>query len=389
MLCYYSFKVKTLMKTRNLFGTLFTTVALTACGGFSLSSNPTSSALTIEEAFNQPNRTMLRSLATMMSNPGNAMRTNLNINAEIFSEVILPNYQTSNTFQIAASAELAMNTPETGNGNAELNINFDRFALLSSIGSDDGSFSFTDETVVENQTANLYIEEGLAYVNLSEDATTIARLLFPSANREFPTQFKTPFELEGFTGNFIPQLTEENIDRWVETSLPMVDSLNLLNKTLTGSTLSIGYEITQEDLPVIFEQMYLGTITRDDLNEEENLRLDQWIDDYLAAVTLNEFQLSFSVNLLTNLIEALSINIDVDNQFRFELRMPVYDPENPEADDYGYIEGDPYTLEWTYNYDLDINAQMEVLTESIIFIAPINKEEYELIDIDVEDPNLF
>ena len=125
------------MKTRNLFGTLFTTVALTACGGFSLSSNPTSSVLTIEEAFNQPNRTMLRSLATMLSNPGNAMRTNLNINAEIFSEVILPNYQTSNTFQIAANAELAMNTPETGNGNAELNINFDRFALLSSIGSDD------------------------------------------------------------------------------------------------------------------------------------------------------------------------------------------------------------------------------------------------------------
>jgi hypothetical protein len=169
----------------------------------------------------------------------------------------------------------------------------------------------------------------------------------------------------------------------------MVDSLNLLNKTLTGSTLSIGYEITQEDLPVIFEQMYLGTITRDDLNEEENLRLDQWIDDSLAAVTLNEFQLSFSVNLVTNLIEALSINIDVDNQYRFELRMPVYDPENPEADDYGYIEGDPYTLEWTYNYDVDITAQMEVLTESISLIAPINKEDYELIDLDVEDPNLF
>jgi hypothetical protein len=332
---------------------------------------------------------MLRSLASMMMNPGNATRTNMNINAEIYYETVLPNYQNEYTFQIAANAELAVNTPETGNGNAALTIDFDRFALLSSINSDDGSFIYTDETVVENQTANLYIEEGLAYVNLSEDATTIARLLFPSANREFPTQFKTPFDLEDLTGNFIPQLTEENIDRWVETSLPMVDSLNLLNKTLTGSTLSIRYEITQEDLPAIYEQMYLGTITRDDLNEEDNLQLDQWIEASLAAITLNQFQISFSVNLMTNLIEGLSIDIDVDNQYSYELIIPIYDPENPEADEDGFIESDPFTLEWSYNYAFEINAQMEVLTETISLIAPINKEEYELIELNPENPNLF
>ena len=377
------------MKTRNLFGTLFTTVALTACGGFSLSSNPTSSVLTIEDAFNQPNRTMLRSLASMMMNPGNATRTNMNINAEIYYETVLPNYQNEYTFQIAANAELAVNTPETGNGNALLSIDFDRFALLSSINSDDGNFIYTDETVVENQTANLFIEEGLAYVNLSEDATTIARLLFPSANREFPTQFKTPFELETLTGNFIPQLTEENIDRWVETSLPMVDSLNLLNKTLTGSTLSIRYEITQEDLPAIYEQMYLGTITREDLSEQENLQLDQWIEASLAAVTLNQFQISFSVNLMTNLVEGLSIDIDVDNQYSYELKIPIYDPENPAADEDGFIESDPFTLEWSYNYDFEITAQTEVLTETISLIAPINKDEYELIELNPENPNLF
>ena len=377
------------MKKINLLGTLLTTAALTACGGLSFPSDPTSSVLNIDDAFNQPNRTMLRSLASMMMNPGNATRTNMNINAEIYYETVLPNYQNEYTFQIAANAELAVNTPETGNGNAALNINFDRFALLSSINSDDGNFIYTDETVVENQTANLFIEEGLAYVDLSEEATTIARLLFPSANREFPTQFKTPFELEDLTGNFIPQLTEENIDRWVETSLPMVDSLNLLNKTLTGSTLSIRYEITQEDLPAIYEQMYLGTITREDLNEEENLQLDQWIDDSLAAVTLNQFQISFSVNLMTNLIEGLSIDIDVDNQYSYELKIPIYDPENPAADEDGFIESDPFTLEWSYNYDFEITAQTEVLTETISLIAPINKEEYELIELNPENPNLF
>lgn len=377
------------MKTTTLFSTLFTTIALTACGGFSIPANSTPSVINNDDAVNQPNRTVLRSLARMMSNPGNALRTNLNINAEIYSQIILPNYQTDNTFQIAANAELEANTPKTGKGNAELIVNFERFALLSSSRSGDESFSFTDETVVENQTGNLYIEDGLAYVNLSEDATTIARLLFPSANREFPTQFKTPFEFESLTGNFIPQLNEENIDLWIEASLPMVDSLDLLNKTLTGSTLAVSYEIRQEDLPAIYEQMYLGTMTRDDLNQEENLQLDQWIEDSLATVNLNQFQLSFSVNLITNLIEALSIDIDVENQLSFELRLPIYDPENLEADEYGYVEGDPYRLEWTYNYDFDITAQMEVLTESITLIAPINKEEYELIDLDLEDPNLF
>jgi hypothetical protein len=377
------------MKKTNLLTAILTTFALTACGGISFSSESGNSEVNFDELSNQPNRTLLRSLASMMSNPGNAIRTNLDVSAEVYSQIVLPNYQTENTFQIAATADLAVNTPETGNGNAELNIDFDRFAVMSSSSAVDQDFSWTDEIVVENQTAKLYIEEGFAYVDLSEDATTIARLLFPSENREFPTQFKTPFDLQTATGNLIPQLTEENIDLWVEASLPMVDALNLLDKSLSGSTLSIRYEITQEDLPILFENMYLGSTTRDQLNEEENLLLDQWLEESLAAITLNQFQISFSINLLTNLLEGLWIDIDVENQYRFELRLPVYDPENPEADEYGYIEGDPYSLEWTYNYDFEITAQMEVLTESMILVAPINKEEYELIDLDAEDPNLF
>jgi hypothetical protein len=375
------------MKITNLFGTLLTTVALTACGGFSFSTDSTSSFLNIDDAFNRPNQTVLLSLASMMMNPGNATKTNISINAEIYYELILPNYQNEYTFQIDANAELAVNTPKTGNENAELKINFDRFAILYR-NSDLGDFVYTDEIVVENQTANVFIEEGLAYVNLSEEATTIAQLLFPSASREFPTQFKTPFDFETLTGNFIPQLNEENIDLWVENSLPMVDSLNLLNKTINGSTLTISYEITQEDLPAIYEQMYLGIFIRDELNEEENLRLDQWIEESLAAVTLNQFQISLSVNLMTNLIEGLFIDIDVDNQYISDFIIPIYDPENPEADENGFIEAS-YTYEWTYNYDFEITAQMEVLTESIILIAPVNKEEYELIDLYFENPHLF
>lgn len=378
------------MEKTKLLTAIFTTFALTACGGVSFSSQSGNSEINFDELSNQPNRTLLRSLASMMSNPGNAMRTNLDVSAEVYSQIVLPNYQTENTFQIAANAELAVNTPEIGNGNAALNVNFERFAVITSSSAVDQDFSWTDEIVVENQTAKLYIEEGFAYVDLSEDATTIARLLFPSENREFPTQFKTPFDLQAATGNFIPQLTEENIDLWIESSLPIVDNLNLVTKAMNGSKLSVGYQITQDDLPTIYERMYLGSNSRDDLNEEELLFIDQSIAEILEAVDLKQFQISFTIDLITNLIEGLMIEIDVENNYNFEINVPRYEPENPDADEYGYVEGnDPFNLIWTYNYAFAINAQMEVLSESIILVAPINKEEYELIDLEAEDPNLF
>ncbi len=378
------------MKKHQFFLTALSTLALTACGGASFPSNANTSNLDFQTINDQPNRFVLRSLANMMTNPGSAIRSNINVDAEVLSEIILPNYQTTNIFQITADAELAMNTPSSGVGTAELNVDFERFALLSSSGSGDGSFAFESETVVENETAKVYFEDELAYIDLSEDATVITRLLFPSENREFPNQFKTPYTLEALTGDLLPEVTEANIDAWVEASLPMVDSLNLLNKTITGTLLTVGYEITQADLPVIYEAMFLGTNSREDLSDEEAAFLDQWLEESLAGITLNAFALSVTVNLLNNLIESLFIDIDVENHYELEINVPVYDPENPDANEYGYVDGnDPYTLEWNYNYDLEINAQMEVLVDPIILVAPLNKEEYELIELNLEDPNLI
>lgn len=377
------------MNQNHIFLSLLSTFTLTACGGVTFTSNNTS-ALDFQTINNQPNRFVLRSLANMMTNPGSAIRTNLTINAGVLSEIILPDYRTSNTFQIKADAELAMNTPTQSPGTAELKIDFERFALLSSSSSGDGLFDYESETVVENKTAKIYFEEGLAYVDLADDATTIARLLFPSANREFPNQFKTAYELTDLTGDLLPEVTEADVDAWIEASLPMVDSLNLLNKTIDGTTLNVRYEITQEDLPLIYETMFLGSSSREDLNEEENAFLDQWVEDSVSGITLNAFEISMSVNLLNQLIETLFIDIDVENQYTFEINIPVYDPENPEANEYGYVDGEnPYMLEWLYNYDLEVNAQMEVLMDPIILVAPLNKEEYELIAVNIEDPNLI
>jgi hypothetical protein len=96
------------------------------------------------------------------------------------------------------------------------------------------------------------------------------------------------------------------------------------------------------------------------------------------------------VNLLNQLIENLFVDIDVENHYTFEINIPIYDPENPEANEYGYVDGEnPYLLEWHYNYDFEVGAQMEVLIDPIVLIAPMNKEEYELIVVDIEDPNLI
>jgi len=377
------------MNQNHIFLSLLSTFTLTACGGVTFPSDNTSE-LDFQAINNQPNRFVLRSLANMMTNPGSAIRTNFSIDAEVFSEIILPDYRTSNTFQIKADAELAMNTPTQSPGTAELKINFERFASLSSSSSGDSLFDYESETVVENKTAKIYFEEGLAYVDLADDATIIARLLFPSANREFPNQFKTPYELTELTEDLLPEVTEADVDAWIEASLPMVDSLNLLNKTIDGTTLNVRYEITQEDLPFIFETMFLGSSSREDLSEQENAFLDQWIEDSVSGITLNTFEISIRVNLLNQLIENLFVDIDVENHYTFEINIPIYDPENPEANEYGYVDGEnPYLLEWHYNYDFEVGAQMEVLIDPIVLIAPMNKEEYELIVVDIEDPNLI
>ncbi len=88
------------MKKTKLLTAILTTFALTACGGISFSSESGNSEVNFDELSNQPNRTLLRSLASMMSNPGNAIRTNLDVSAEVYSQIVLPNYQTENTFQV-------------------------------------------------------------------------------------------------------------------------------------------------------------------------------------------------------------------------------------------------------------------------------------------------
>jgi len=320
-----------------------------------------------------PNRNFLQAFANTMVNPGAATIITASTDSEIFSRITIPNYETENTFKVNADGTLSLNNNDS---TAQLLLTINQFELTSLSQNQDGILSDTS-LLVKNQSGEIYFDGESAFVDLPEEATIIPQLLFPSANRSFPTQFKTPFAYSSLSSLIMPDLNEENINALIDNFLPMVEGLDLLESSFSGSTLSIRYEITQSDLSTIYETMILGTRTRDELNEEEINRLDQEIERNLEGITLNQFELAFSLNLLTNQIESILVDVDVENFYR-------YDQDIPNGDD-----DVPYFVEWTYNYDLFFTAQIETSDSPIMLIGPVNKEEYELIELTFENPHLF
>ncbi|MEY3431963.1 MAG: hypothetical protein RIS53_861, partial [Bacillota bacterium] len=107
----------------------------------------------------------------------------------------------------------------------------------------------------------------------------------------------------------------------------------------------------------------------------------QWLDEGIAraleGIRLNQFELAVSFNLLSNKIESVLVDIDVENFYRYDQTIPNGDEEVP------------YFVEWNYNYDLFFTAQIETIDSPMIILSPVNKEGYELIELQFEDPYLF
>jgi hypothetical protein len=151
---------------------------------------------------------------------------------------------------------------------------------------------------------------------------------------------------------------------------------------LDGTTLLISYEITQDDLPVIFEAMYLGTTSKDSLTEEELAFFEQWLADSIAGIDIGTFRLAIELDLLTNQITDVLLDIDASVGYIYEIPFYEYDPENPNADEWGYIVNGSYTIEYGTTYDINLQASMELFSESLPIAIPTNKEEYVLFDIE-------
>lgn len=321
-----------------------------------------------------PNRNFLQAFANTIVNPGAATTITASTNSEIYSRIAIPNYETENTFKVDAEGELKLNNNESI---AKLFLTVNRFELSAASRTGDDTFSHDDTLIVEQENVDIYFDGELAFVDLTEETTIIPQLLFPSANRSFPTQFKTPFPYESLSSLIMPDLNEANLSQLVEAYLPMVEGLSLLENSLSGNSLVIRYEITQSDLPMIYETMFLGTRTRAELNAEEIEWLDEGIARALAGINLNQFELAVSLNLLSNKIESVLVDVDVENFYRYDQTIPNGDEEVP------------YFVEWTYHYDIFFTAQIETIENPMILIGPVNKDEYEFIELEFENPYLF
>jgi hypothetical protein len=155
---------------------------------------------------------------------------------------------------------------------------------------------------------------------------------------------------------------------------------NLLQSEISGTKLSITYEATQDDLVQMFETGYLGGYSREDFDEEYLQQLDQWVADAVAGFQINRMFASVSVDLLTSVVESLTIDIDVSTGYSYDGEMSFYNPESINADEFGF-EQYPYSWSYSTSYDIEISLETSELSNEIPIALPVNKEEYELIEL--------
>ena len=372
------------MNTKQLPLYVFSVIALTACGATNLGSSSVEqvdlSPSLIEAIDNEPSRLLLGSIANMMATPSAAMRTTIDANATIISSQRTPDFQQASLFSFEGNLLLETNTPNQGPFQASLELNLENFEMTTAMSSGGYGLNFTNTTTLDDQAIRIFIEEDFAYVDLDQ-ASEISNLLLSDEYITIPSKFKTPFEVDSEMLNVLPVLNEQDIDAWIEMTLPMMDSLSLMNKSLSGSNLTITYEITQSDLPDIFSNLFLNDLSGVDLSEEDSAFMDDMMTEVLEGITLNRFLISMTMNVLSNQMTNLLIDIDVDTATSFNLNDPIYDPENILADEWGFIEGEDYLIETSNDYEVYLFATMEVFSSPLTIIGPINKESYELIDL--------
>ncbi len=361
--------------------------ALTACGASEFPSVGSNGSDNTPINLDQPNRLLLRSIANMMSDDVLANRVNFSLVGETETFIGYTDYQVESSFNVDVSGDAVLNAPGFGQGQSQVNLSFNRFGINYASSNPDGSFYSEESYQYADETAAIYVEEGVAHVDLSPGATEIAYFLFPSTNSFFPERFRTeaPSEL---TSGLLPRIEEADVNAWIEAMLPMVDGLSLLSQSVSGSELTVRYEITQDDLRAIYERIYLGDLQRSDLDQEQLAYLDNLIEEVTSAITLNSFVVAFTINLLSNQLIAVFADIDVEYAYFFEFSFPYYDPENPEADDDGFAYMD-YELVYEYGFALEFSASLETFNEPFTLVGPVNKEEYEWLTLRFEDPNLF
>lgn len=365
------------MKT-NLYISSLALLALVACGTPSPSSDLPSEV--VDEALSQPNRMLLNTMMAMATSNAVATETTLTTDV-LFRQSVRETSETSQSlstvlFNVEADARLKTNDLLGSAPQAELDVNIENFRFLQS-----ASFmgqSYSNELVYDDQRLNILYDEGMMFVDLSGIQSMLSGLQLidlETLKLKFPVQ--SPEEL----GLAPQEMTEADQQAFVDEWLPFVDTIPGLEATVSGSFLNIQYAITQEEFNQMVTDMFLEGTENLTLTSEETEFLQDMIDDTIALVTINKLEFALQLNLMTSQISSLLIDVDVElnDTYMYEY-ITDYDPENPEADEYGYlyetITGESLTV-----IDVFVQLSMEMFTESQPIAVLINKDEYTLVDV--------
>ena len=381
--CYDEFEEKH-MNTKHIPLYIFGVIALTACGASNVGSSDDASVdlspSLLDSITNQPSRLMLGSIANMMASPSPAMRTTIDARATMVSSQRTPDFQQASLFSFDGNLLIESNMPNPGPIEASILLNLENFEVTNAMQSEEYGLNFTNTTSFDDQTVGIYIEDNMAYVDL-EAANDISTLVLGEESFYIPSKFKTPIAFESEMNQLLPIIQVDDIDAWIEATLPMVDALSLVNQSLSGSNLTISYEITQSDLPEIFSNIFLSNVDVSMLTQSDIDAIDDLVNEVLNGITLHRFLISMTMNVLSNQLTQVLVDIDVDTSSSFNLNDPIYDPENLQADEWGFVEGEDYLIETSTDYEVYMLATMEVFTSPLTIIGPINKDSYELIEL--------
>jgi hypothetical protein len=351
---------------------MLTLVGLVACTRpTSSSSNPLTSEV-VQQALTQPNRTMLTSMMSMVSTHYAASELTLDARVAFDQQATrVSDLSVIQDMSLLVDFDLLFKTNNIGqsNGQALLDLNLNTFAL--------DMLELDQPIALSNQSISLLYDEDFLYADIT-NATQLIETITGESSSNIPGKFKVAIDPAIFDDMGIEPIPEEDVDAMVEELLPMFDMIPQITPTISGTSLIIRYEVTQEDLPEIITYMVLQGGDVSSLSPSEQLMLAEIIEMIMEQVTINTLVVEVSVSLLTFIVEGLLIDIDVDLALVEEYYDWIYDPTDPEADMYGYVL--VYDMiNQSISIDIDVLLSMTMYeTENPIAIL-INKEEYELV----------
>jgi hypothetical protein len=311
-------------------------LSVSACSGTNMASSLSLDSSLVTLAMQQPNRLILQAMMTMMDGQTQATKTTVNSTVAIAQNLEITQDEASFVQDIAYASDITldMTTNALLSSNPQLSLAFllNRFSYEQTAGYNDDVSSQTME--LRDQSLAMFYDQGYLYVNTSsaQDLAAAIELNF------LPTQFKTylgsPEELNIDLGNFVNPDTHDTI----EAILPMLEMIPLLRHRIEGQALIVEYAITQNDIPEILTSVYQQGLEQSVLTSEDEALLAEAITVIQDILTITTFSITVRVDIPLMKVTSLDINIDLAITDDFSETSFVWNPENPNANQDGYVE---------------------------------------------------